>query len=55
MLDLLAFDYGASSGRAMLGKFDGNRLSLSEMQGLQMSRLWFPAVCIGIYSDCSMK
>ena len=31
MLNLLAFDYGASSGRAMLGKFDGDRLSLSEM------------------------
>ncbi len=31
MLNLLAFDYGASSGRAMLGKFDGERLSLSEM------------------------
>lgn len=31
MLNLLAFDYGASSGRAMLGQFDGNRLSLSEM------------------------
>ena len=31
MLNLLAFDYGASSGRAMLGKFDGSRLHLSEM------------------------
>lgn len=31
MLNLLAFDYGASSGRAMLGQFDGNRLGLSEM------------------------
>ncbi|NJD01040.1 MAG: rhamnulokinase [Ruminiclostridium sp.] len=31
MLNLLAFDYGASSGRAMLGKFDGNRLELSEI------------------------
>ncbi|MGE5583761.1 MAG: rhamnulokinase [Bacillota bacterium] len=31
MLKLLAFDYGASSGRAILGKFDGNRLSLEEV------------------------
>lgn len=31
MVNLMAFDYGASSGRAMLGKFDGNRLDLSEM------------------------
>ena len=31
MLKLLAFDYGASSGRAILGKFDGDRLQLSEI------------------------
>ena len=30
-LHLLAYDYGASSGRAMLGDFDGNRLALSEL------------------------
>jgi len=28
---VLAFDYGASSGRAILGSFDGNRLQLSEI------------------------
>jgi len=31
MLKLLAFDYGASSGRAILGKFDGEKLELSEV------------------------
>ncbi|MGE5615029.1 MAG: rhamnulokinase [Bacillota bacterium] len=31
MLKLLAFDYGASSGRAILGKYDGERLVLSEV------------------------
>lgn len=31
MLKLLAFDYGASSGRAMLGSYDGSRLELSEI------------------------
>lgn len=31
MLKLLAFDYGASSGRAMLGKFDGERICLTEL------------------------
>ena len=28
---VLAFDYGASSGRAMLGDFDGNRVELTEI------------------------
>lgn len=31
MLNLLSFDYGASSGRAMLGQFDGSKLSLTEI------------------------
>jgi len=31
MLKLLAFDYGASSGRAILGKYDGERLLLEEI------------------------
>lgn len=31
MLKLLAFDYGASSGRAILGRFDGNKLMLDEV------------------------
>lgn len=31
LFNTLAFDFGASSGRAMLGQYDGNRLILSEM------------------------
>lgn len=30
-MKLLAFDYGASSGRAILGQFDGSRLTLEEI------------------------
>mgnify|MGYP001189019939 CR=1 FL=1 len=31
MLKLLAFDYGASNGRAMLGLFDGNKITLEQV------------------------
>ncbi|MFO7637574.1 MAG: rhamnulokinase [Clostridia bacterium] len=31
MIKVLAFDYGASSGRAMLGCFDGEKITLEEM------------------------
>lgn len=31
MLKLLAFDYGAGSGRGILGKYNGEKLTLSEM------------------------
>lgn len=31
MLNLLAFDYGASSGRAMLGQYDSNKIQLKEV------------------------
>lgn len=31
MLDLLAFDYGASSGRAIVGKYNGKHLKLKEV------------------------
>ncbi|MEG0767885.1 MAG: rhamnulokinase, partial [Clostridia bacterium] len=30
-LNLLGYDYGASSGRAMLGRFDGQKIALEEL------------------------
>ena len=35
MKRILAFDYGASSGRAIVGSFDGNKLSLEEVHRFQ--------------------
>ena len=30
-MKVLAFDYGASSGRAILGEFDGKKITLTEL------------------------
>ena len=30
-LDLMAFDFGASGGRGILGRFDGEKLTLEEI------------------------
>ncbi len=38
-LNLLAFDLGASNGRAMLGAFDGDRLTLSELHRFENAPL----------------
>lgn len=35
MLNVLAFDYGASSGKSILGKYDGEKLALIEMHRFQ--------------------
>ena len=38
MFRVLAFDYGASSGRAILGSYDGTKLVLEEVHRFRMSR-----------------
>ena len=37
MKHILAFDYGASGGRAILGSYDGSGLTLKEIHRFQMT------------------
>lgn len=48
MLNLLAYDLGASSGRAILGRFDGNKLALDEISRFSNDPVDLPA---GLYWD----
>ncbi len=41
-LNFLTFDLGAESGRAMLGKFDGERIQLSEMSRFPNGPVYLP-------------
>lgn len=41
-MKLLAFDYGASSGRAILGQFDGSRLTLDEVHRFSNDPVFVP-------------
>ncbi len=41
-LNLLAFDLGAESGRAMLGRFDGERVQLSEVHRFPNGPVYLP-------------
>jgi len=54
-LDLVAIDLGASSGRAMLGQFDGNRVSLRELHRFSNGPVRLPDGIhwdvLGIWSD----
>ena len=48
---VLAFDFGASSGRAMLGKFDGSKLEISELHRFSND----PARSTGMFCACSSR
>ena len=43
----LAFDFGASSGRAIVGSFDGEKIELSEIHRYPMTRCLSAELCIG--------
>ena len=52
--NFLGFDFGASSGRAMLGVFDGERVELRELHRSTSRWSWrgaLPGTCRG----CSLR
>ena len=52
---VLAVDLGASSGRVMLGSFDGEKISVEELHRFSNDPVIWGKPCIGIFSACSMK
>lgn len=52
---VLAVDLGASSGRVMLGSFDGEKISVEELHRFSNDPVILGKPCIGIFSACSMK
>lgn len=52
---VLAVDLGASSGRVMLGSFDGEKITVEELHRFPMIPSSWGIPCIGIFSACFMK
>lgn len=48
-LNLMALDFGASNGRALLGQFDGEKLSMEELHRFSNDYLWVNGL---LYWDC---
>ena len=44
-LNLLAFDLGASNGRAILGRFDGDKLEMQELHRFENNFIEMNGVC----------
>lgn len=49
MRNLLAFDIGASNGRAILGQFDGERISMRELHRFENHYVEMTASTTGIF------
>ena len=52
---VLAVDLGASSGRVMLGTFDGDKITVEELHRFSNDPVILGKRCIGISSGYSMK
>lgn len=52
---VLAFDFGASSGRAVIGRFDGRSIHMEEVHRFANDPVMVRGRCIGISCVCSMR
>ena len=46
MRNLLAFDLGASNGRAILGQFDGEKITMRELHRFENNYIELNGVCL---------
>lgn len=51
----LAFDFGASSGRAIIGHFDGETIRLEEIHRFSNDPVMINGITIGIFSACFLR
>ena len=48
-LNLMAFDFGASGGRGMLGRFDGEKITLEEVHRFSNDPVQQASTSTGMY------
>lgn len=54
-MKVLAFDYGASSGRAILGEFDGKKITLTELHRFGSDPVMMNETFTWDFCDCFLS